>query len=56
MRLKDFGLEFPREKTSAALYDYIYRLVEALEIILSEIGEENLSQELKEKISTGGKK
>ena len=54
MKLKDMGIEFPREKTVGALYDYIYRLSEALEIILSEIDEDNLSQSLKQKIDGGG--
>ena len=54
MKLKDFGIEFPREKNAEALYDYIFRLVEVLDVILSEIDEGNLSSGLKEKIGIGG--
>lgn len=56
MKLKDFGIEFPKEKSSEALYDYIFRLVEVLDIILSGIDESNLSSELKEKLGIGGNK
>ena len=56
MKLKDFGLEFPKEKNVEALHGYIYRLVEVLEIILSGIDEGNLSGELKEKLGIGGDK
>jgi hypothetical protein len=56
MKLKDFGIEFPREKSWDALYDYIYRLVEILDIILSGIDESNLSDELKQKLGIGGDK
>ena len=56
MKLKDFGIEFPREKSPEALYDYIFRLVEVLDIILSGIDESNLSNELKEKLGIGGNK
>lgn len=54
MKLKDFGIEFPREKNAEALYDYIFRLVEVLDVILSEIDEGNLSSHLKEKLGIGG--
>ena len=54
MKLKDFGIEFPRDKSMDALYGYIYRLVEVLDIILSGIDEGNLSDELKEKLGIGG--
>lgn len=54
MTLKDFGIEFPKEKTAEALYGYIYRLVEVLNIILSGIDESNLSDELKQKLGIGG--
>ena len=50
MTLKDCGIEFPRDKSAEALYGYIYRLVEVLDIILSGIDEGNLSDELKEKL------
>lgn len=53
MKLKDFGIEFPRDKSMDALYGYIYRLVEVLDIILSGIDESNLSDELKEKLGLG---
>lgn len=54
MTLKDFGIEFPRDKSVEALYGYIYRLVEVLDIILSGIDESNLSDELKQKLGIGG--
>ena len=54
MKLKDFGIEFPRDKSVDALYSYIYRLTEVLDIILSGIDEGNLSDELKEKLGLGG--
>ena len=56
MKLKDFGIEFPREKSVEALYGYIYRLVEVLDIILSGLDENNLSDELKNKLGIGGDK
>jgi hypothetical protein len=56
MTLKDFGIEFPRDKSAEALYGYIYRLVEILDIILSGIDESNLSDELKQKLGIGGDK
>lgn len=56
MKLKDFGIEFPKVKTAEALYDYTYRLVEVLDIILSGINEDNLSADLKEKLGIGGEK
>ncbi len=55
MTLKDFGLEFPKEKKAEALYDYIYRVIEALDVILGEkIGEDSLSDDLKSKLGLGG--
>lgn len=36
MNLKDYGLEFPKEKTVEALYDYIFKLVEVLDVMLSD--------------------
>lgn len=54
MTLKEIRLEFPKDKSVSELYDYIYKLTEALDIILSGINEENLSDELKEKLGLGG--
>lgn len=47
-------LEFPKNADINQLYDYIFKLVEILEISLSNIGEENLSQALKEKLGLSG--
>lgn len=56
MKLKDFGIEFPRDRSVDSLYGYIYRLVEVLDIVLSGIDESNLSDELKKKLGMGGDK
>ena len=54
MKLKDFGIEFPKVKAVDSLYDYVYKLVEVLDVILSGIDEENLSSDLKQKLGIGG--
>ena len=48
------GLKLPpRNAASEELYDYLFKLDEALRVGLSNLGEDNLSEDLKTKI-TGG--